>query len=155
MADSPKEAITSARRLIRTFASAPGPRRQARAIHSALSAAEGWSMQERQAIDQLGAWLSDRPDVAALRIRCDQVLGVLLKAHDLAPRPDGRPPTARAERYGVTCPHQGARPPEAVPSGLQERIRSSSKFQSPNARETVLRILSRICLLYTSDAADE
>lgn len=94
MADSPKEAITSARRLIRTFASAPDPR-QARAIHSALSAAEGWSMQERQAIDQLGAWLSDRPDVAALRIRCDQVLGVLLKARDLAQRPDGRPPMAR------------------------------------------------------------
>lgn len=68
------EAITAARKLLRTFASAPEPRRQARAMHSALAGAEGWSLAERETIDSLGAWLAETPAEAALRPRCEEVL---------------------------------------------------------------------------------
>ena len=79
------EAIATARRLKRTLASAPDPRRQAGAIHSALAAGEGWSPQERQAIDELGAWLNGRQSVDALSVKCDDVLGRLAKRHHPLP----------------------------------------------------------------------
>ena len=85
MSASPSQAIAVAKRLRRTLASAPDPRLQARAIYSELAAAEGWSPQEQQAIDRFGVWLNDRPQVDALRARCDHVLG-LLSARNVWPR---------------------------------------------------------------------
>jgi len=68
------EALAAARKLLRTFASAPEPRRQARAIHSELAHAAGWSAAEKAQIDALGAWLQTHPSVSELRSRCEGVL---------------------------------------------------------------------------------
>jgi hypothetical protein len=71
------EALASARKLVRTFASAPDPRRQARSIHSELTHWDGWAGPEREQIDALGAWLADDPNLTELRPRCEQLLARL------------------------------------------------------------------------------
>lgn len=80
MSSHREEAIAAARKLLRSFASSPDPRRQARAIQSTLAGAGGWSSAEREAIDDLGAWLAEMPAEASLRPRCESVL------HGLASR---------------------------------------------------------------------
>ena len=74
---SRNEALTTSKRLRRSSSSAPDPRVQARAIYTALAAADGWKPQEQQTIDALGAWLAERPSPEALRDRCEQVLRML------------------------------------------------------------------------------
>jgi hypothetical protein len=71
------EALASAKKLVRTFASAPDPRRQARSIHSELAHWDGWTGPEREQIDTLGAWLADDPSLAELRPRCERLLANL------------------------------------------------------------------------------
>lgn len=71
------EDLASARKLVRTFATAPNPRRQARSIHSELAHWDGWTGPEREQIDALGAWLADDPNLAELRPRCEQILAKL------------------------------------------------------------------------------
>jgi len=71
------EALTSARKLLRTFASAPDPRRQAQAIYSQLAHADGWPPADRSQIDALGVWLADSPRQADLKTRCEQVVAKL------------------------------------------------------------------------------
>lgn len=73
------EAIAVARKLLRTFASSPEPRRQARSIQSTLAGAGGWSPAERETIDALGTWLGETPAEAALRSRCEEVLQDLIR----------------------------------------------------------------------------
>lgn len=77
MSASRQEAITTAKWLKRTLASAPTPHRQARAVHAVLAAASGWSASERRQIDDFALWLNERPSDAALRAKCDEVLGAL------------------------------------------------------------------------------
>jgi hypothetical protein len=67
-------ALTAARRLLRTFASAPDPRRQARVIYSELAGAEGWTKAEQKEVDALGAWLQGLPSIGDLKPRCADVL---------------------------------------------------------------------------------
>jgi len=74
MQTSRGQALASARRLLRGFASAPDPRRQAHALYSELVHAEGWATAEEQLIVSLGAWLQGRPGLPELRSRCEQTL---------------------------------------------------------------------------------
>lgn len=67
-------ALAASRRLLRTFASAPDPRRQARMIYSELAGAEGWTKAEQKEVDALGAWLLGLPSIGDLKPRCVQVL---------------------------------------------------------------------------------
>lgn len=73
---SQTEALAAAKKLVRTFASAPDPRRQARAVYSEL-ARLSWSRRRQDEVDALGAWLLELPPVADLRQRCEQVLARL------------------------------------------------------------------------------
>lgn len=73
-----EEALAAARKLLRTFAGSPEPRRHARAIQTTLAGAGGWSPAERETIDALGAWLGEMPAEVALRSRCEAVLGELI-----------------------------------------------------------------------------
>jgi hypothetical protein len=68
------EAIAAARRLLRGFAGAPDQRRHAQLLYSELSHAEGWSKKEQDLITGLGLWLQERPILAELKPRCEQVL---------------------------------------------------------------------------------
>lgn len=77
MSASRAEAVADCRRLLRTFSSAPDPRRQVRRIVSALDAANGWPPAARQEIDALVAWLSELPPENALKARCEAVLAKL------------------------------------------------------------------------------
>jgi hypothetical protein len=77
MSVSGAAALAAARRLLRTFASAPDPRRQARLIYSELASAEGWTTAQRAEIDALGAWLLGTPSIRDLKLRCAQVLAAL------------------------------------------------------------------------------
>ncbi len=71
------EALAAAKKLLRTFDSAPEPTRQARSIYSELSHAEGLSAQERSEVEALGAWLLERPRLSELKPRCAQLLAKL------------------------------------------------------------------------------
>lgn len=73
------EAIIAARKLLRTFASSPEPRRQARAIQATLAGASGWSSAEQDSISALGVWLAEMPAEVALRPRCDDLLQGLIR----------------------------------------------------------------------------
>jgi hypothetical protein len=80
MSVSGEAALAAARRLLRTFASAPDPRRQARMIHSELASAEGWTKAEQKEVDALGAWLQGLPSIGDLKPGCAQVLSNLGRA---------------------------------------------------------------------------
>jgi hypothetical protein len=71
------EVLAAARKLLRTFASAPEPRRQAQSIYSELAHGDGWTPGEREAIDALGAWLHGLPQLGELKLRCEQLLTAL------------------------------------------------------------------------------
>jgi hypothetical protein len=70
-------ALAASRQLLRTFASAPEPRRQARMIYSELAAVEGWTTAEQKEIDALGAWLHSVPSIRDLKPRCAKVVAKL------------------------------------------------------------------------------
>jgi hypothetical protein len=72
-----QEAIAAARRLVRGFASAPEPRRQAQQIYGVLVHAEGWSPSQEALILELGAWMQGHPNLGDLKPRCEAVLGKL------------------------------------------------------------------------------
>jgi hypothetical protein len=70
-------ALAAARQLLRTFASAPEPRRHARMIYAELSAVDGWTRTEQTAVDALGSWLQDQPPIAELKPRCAKIVAGL------------------------------------------------------------------------------
>jgi len=74
MTISRSEALRSARKLLRTFAGAPEPRRQARAIYSALAHGDGWSAAEAVQIKALGELLDGLPPVVTLRSHCEAAI---------------------------------------------------------------------------------
>ena len=77
MTISRREALAAARKLLRTFASAPEPHRQARLIYSQLSHAEGLTAMERDQIEAFGAWLQERPRISELKPTCERLLAKL------------------------------------------------------------------------------
>lgn len=71
------EGLSSARRLLRGYSSAPDQRRQIQQIHAALIHAEGWSPQQEALILAFGAWLHYHPSLAELKPRAEALLGQL------------------------------------------------------------------------------
>lgn len=77
MSASRSEALMAARKRLRTFGSAPDPKKQARELYSELVRADGWTPRECAAIETFGGWLGDYPAVSELRLRCEQLLATL------------------------------------------------------------------------------
>ncbi|HEY2660668.1 MAG TPA: hypothetical protein VGI79_13165 [Caulobacteraceae bacterium] len=68
------EALTAAKKLLRTFDSAPDPQGRARQIYSELCRAEGMTNGEHNAVEAFGAWLDERPRPSELKPRCQGLL---------------------------------------------------------------------------------
>ena len=66
MCGSRQQAIVAARKLVRTFASAPDAKRRAQTVLSELKRAEGWSTADQREIDAADAWLRGGPSVSEL-----------------------------------------------------------------------------------------
>lgn len=66
MSGSRQHALVEARKLLRTFASAPDPRRRAQAVVSELKRVEGWPAAAQQEIEAADAWLRGGPSASAL-----------------------------------------------------------------------------------------
>lgn len=71
------EALTAARKLIRTLDSAPNPLRQAQAAVAALMRTGPWTPSAERQIRELATWLAARPPPTALKSRCQAVLKAL------------------------------------------------------------------------------
>jgi hypothetical protein len=67
-------ARAAARRLARTLASAPDPRRQAFKVLDELARASGWGGSEQAAIAEFGLWLAGGPQHAHLKPAVDRLL---------------------------------------------------------------------------------
>src|SRR4051812_37447473 len=65
MSGSRQQSLVDARRLMRTFASAPDARRRAQAVISELRHGEGWAPAAQQAIAATDTWLSTSPPLTA------------------------------------------------------------------------------------------
>lgn len=77
MNGSRQQALQDARKLVRTFGSAPDARGRALAVLSELKRAEGWSEAQRREIAAAQAWLQAGPSVSALEARLRTLLGAL------------------------------------------------------------------------------
>lgn len=77
MSGSRQQALIDARKLLRTFGSAPDPRRRAREILSELRRAEGWAIAARREIDATEAWLATSPSASGLEGRLRALLAAL------------------------------------------------------------------------------
>lgn len=77
MANSHHEALAQARKLFRTFQSAPNPRRRAQDVLSELSRAEGWGPRARREIAEAETWLQSLPSELELRSRLKALLAKL------------------------------------------------------------------------------
>jgi hypothetical protein len=71
------EALVTARRLLRGYASAPEPRRQVQQVYNALLHGQGWAPGQEALILDFGAWLQNHPNLGELKSRCEAVLGKL------------------------------------------------------------------------------
>jgi hypothetical protein len=71
---SKSEAVIAARKLVRTFASAPDPRRQARLVHATLLQWSPWPPDLQQRLDGFGVWMESFPPVGELRGRAADLL---------------------------------------------------------------------------------
>jgi hypothetical protein len=74
---SRQQALAEARKLVRTLASAPDPKRRAQAVLSELRHSGGWSPEARSAIEAADAWLRERPAVEAIGPRLRALLARL------------------------------------------------------------------------------
>lgn len=79
MSGSRQQALIVTRQLVRTFGSAPDPRRRAQAVMSELRRADDWSASGRQGIEAADAWLHTLPPVSALEPRLRELLTRLAK----------------------------------------------------------------------------
>lgn len=77
MSGSRQHALSEARKLVRTFASAPDPRRRAQAVLSELKHAEGWPPPARLKISDTDTWLSGAPSLATIEPRLRALLAEL------------------------------------------------------------------------------
>jgi broad specificity phosphatase PhoE len=80
MTGSRQQALVVARQLVRTFGSAPDPRRRAQAVMSELRRADDWSAAGLQGLEVADAWLRTLPPVTALQPRLRELLIHLTKA---------------------------------------------------------------------------
>lgn len=80
MIGSRQHALVVARQLVRTFGSAPDPRRRAQAVMSELRRADDWSAAGVQGIKAVDAWLGGLPPVSALEPRLRDLLVRLANA---------------------------------------------------------------------------
>jgi hypothetical protein len=71
------EALVTARRLLRGYASAPDPRRQIQNVYSAMVHGEGWAARDEAEILAFGAWLQGHPCLGELKPRCEALLAKL------------------------------------------------------------------------------
>ena len=71
------DALSAARKLIRTLDSAPNPLQQAQAAISGLTRSGPWPPSAQGQILDLAAWLATRPPPSALKARCQSVLKTL------------------------------------------------------------------------------
>lgn len=69
MSGSRQQALVDARKLVRTFASAPDPRRRAQAVLSELRHADDWPPAARREIEAADAWLRGSPPADSLEAR--------------------------------------------------------------------------------------
>ncbi|TAJ72151.1 MAG: hypothetical protein EPO51_08520 [Phenylobacterium sp.] len=77
MSGSRQQALVEARKLVRTFGSAPDPRRRAQAVVSELRRAEGWPPAAQHEIAAADAWLKAAPAATALEPRLRALLALL------------------------------------------------------------------------------
>jgi hypothetical protein len=68
------DALSSARKLVRTLDSAPDPWRQAQTAVALLIKEPGWATAEERQILELANWLARRPPPSALKSRCQTML---------------------------------------------------------------------------------
>jgi len=71
------EALVTARRPLRGYASAPDPRRQVQQFPSALLHGGCWSSGHAADILAFGAWLQSHPNLGELKPGCEALLGKL------------------------------------------------------------------------------
>jgi hypothetical protein len=71
------EALVTARRLLRGYASAPDPRRKVQQIYSALAQGEGWVGRQQADIQTFGSWLQGHPNLGELKARTEVLLSKL------------------------------------------------------------------------------
>jgi hypothetical protein len=74
MSDGREQALTDARKLVRTLGSAPDARARARAVVSELRRADVWSAAELRKVDAVDAWLRTSPPVTDLQPRLRALL---------------------------------------------------------------------------------
>jgi hypothetical protein len=79
MSGTRRQALIVARQLVRTFGSAPDPRRCARSVVSELRRADDWSAPGAQAILATEAWLAGLPAIELLEPRLRDLLSRLAK----------------------------------------------------------------------------
>ncbi len=71
------EALTTARKLVRTLDAAPNPLQQAQAAVAVLLRATGWPGGHERKILELADWLAQRPPPATLKARFRSLLETL------------------------------------------------------------------------------
>ena len=74
MIGSRTECVANARKLLRTFASAPDPHRRAHEIVHELARIQGLAQAERAEINAFGVWLAENPPIGQLKVRCEAAL---------------------------------------------------------------------------------
>jgi hypothetical protein len=77
MSSSQHQALAEARKLVRTFTSAPDARRRAQAVMSELRHAEAWSVAAQGEIDAVETWLRIAPSASTLEARLRALLAAL------------------------------------------------------------------------------
>jgi hypothetical protein len=77
MSGSRQQALVDARKLVRTFASAPDARRRAQEVLAELKRADDWSGAGWKQIEAVDAWLQSKPSVSALEPRLRALLSGL------------------------------------------------------------------------------
>jgi hypothetical protein len=79
MSGNRQQTLVVARQLLRTFGSAPDPRRRAQAVMSELKLAEDWPTAGRRALDAADFWVRNHPPLSALEPRLRNLLLQLAK----------------------------------------------------------------------------
>jgi len=77
MDGSRQQALRDARKLVRTFGSAPDGKGRAQAVLAELRRADGWTEPQRREITDVAAWLTAGPPVTALEPRLRALLAAL------------------------------------------------------------------------------
>lgn len=77
MSGSRQQALADARKLVRSFGSAPDARQRAQAVISELQHADDWPPKALREIAAVEAWLRDTPASTALEPRLRSLLAAL------------------------------------------------------------------------------